>query len=177
MNCGHNKTTYHEASLKLADDFVRRFENPETELPNQFDQRKLENIEQILKSMKVLKSMKMMTNEDPEIHYPSSTVLWRQCIALWGDLEHIEDVGNAGNLLTLVKLLSVNDDLLQKHMESPAMRNATYPSHRRQNEIIEMLAQHLILWDIIDEVKEAEFYAILVDEITIHNREYLAVCV
>ena len=74
-----------------------------------------------------------------------------------GDSEHIGDAGNAGNLLALLKLLSVNDDLLRKHLESPAMRNATYLSHRMQNEIIEVLAQHMILRDIINEVNEAEF--------------------
>ena len=35
----------------------------------------------------------------------------------------------------------------------------------------------MILQDITDEVKEANFYATLADEIISHNKEYLVLCV
>ena len=165
LHCGgHEKSAYHETCLKLADDFICRFEKPETELPNQLDQRRVVNIEQ---NRKILKSI-------------THAVLFcgRQCIALRGDNEDIiAGEGNPGNLLALLKLLAVHDDALRAHLDSPAMRNATYLSHRTQNEIIEVLGQHNILKDIIEEIKQAQFYAILADEMTSHNQEYLVLCV
>ena len=102
----------------------------------------------------------------------------RQCIALRGDNEDIiAGEGNPGNLLALLKLLAVHDDALRAHLDSPAIRNATYLSHRTQNEIIEVLGQHIILKVIIEEIKQAQFYAILADEVTSHNQEYLVPCV
>ena len=164
MHCSsHEKAMYHEAALKLADEFIQRYEHPETELQNQLDQRRAAIIEQ---NRKILKSI-------------IRAVLFcgRQCIALRGDSEHLAEAGNAGNLLELLRLLAINDELLHKHLNSPSMRNASYLSHRSQNEILEVLVQHMILRDIIDEVKQADFYAILADEITSHNQEYLALCV
>ena len=38
LHCGsHEKSAHNETCLKLADDFICRFEKPETQLPNQLD--------------------------------------------------------------------------------------------------------------------------------------------
>jgi len=50
----------------------------------------------------------------------------RQCIALRGDMEKIEAPGNPGNFLALLKLLAIHDDVLRDHLQTPALRNATY---------------------------------------------------
>ena len=160
---GHQKLAYHGESMKMADDFVRQFENPETQLPNRMDEKRAANIEQNRSIVKVI----------------TEAVLYcgRQCLALRGDHEDIAGAGNPGNLIALLKLLARHNDILRQHLESPAMRNAKYISHRTQDEIIEVLGQHMILKDIVDEIKQARFYAILADEITSHNHEYLALCV
>ena len=101
----------------------------------------------------------------------------RQCIALCGDAESGDGPGNPGNLLALLKPLSVNNSLLREHMESPVMKNAKYLSPRTQNEIVEVLGKHIILRNIINEVKKAVSYSVLADEVTSHNREHLALCV
>ena len=49
-------------------------------------------------------------------------------------------------------------------------------SGRTQNEIIEVLGKHIILRGIVEEIKKTPFYTILVDEVTLHNVEHLAVC-
>ena len=92
LHCGsHEKSAYHETCLKLADDFIRRFEKPETQLPNQLDRRRVANIEQ---NRKILKSIT-----------PAVLFCGRQCIALRGDNEDI--IAGEGNLLALLKLLAV----------------------------------------------------------------------
>ena len=52
----------------------------------------------------------------------------RQCIALHGDVESIDKLGNPGNYLALLKLLAVYDDDLHGHLEAPAMRCVTQVS-------------------------------------------------
>ena len=61
------------------------------------------------------------------------TVLFcgRQCIALRGDSEKLpegDSSGNPGNFLALLKLLTINDNVLRNQLETPAMRGATYIS-------------------------------------------------
>ena len=49
----------------------------------------------------------------------------------------------------------------------------TYLSPQIQNELIDILGNDIILTSIINEIKEAKFYAILVDEATSHNVEQM----
>eukprot|EP00731_Ephydatia_muelleri_P011301 Em0006g195a len=45
-----------------------------------------------------------------------------------------------------------------------------------QNELIEVMGKHIVLCNIVDELKAARWYAILADEVTSHNIEHLAIC-
>ena len=74
--------------------------------------------------------------------------------------------GNPGNFLALHKLIAVHDLDLRTHLESPQMRCVTYMSGRTQNEIIEVLGKHIILREIVEEIKKAPFNTILADEVT-----------
>jgi len=89
-------------------------EHPDASIASHVDTRKAANIEH---NRKILKSL-------------ARAVLFcgKQCIALRGDIEKPEAPGNPGNFLALLKLLSTNDDTLRKHLEKPAMKNATYIS-------------------------------------------------
>ena len=49
-------------------------------------------------------------------------------------------------------------------------------SPRTQNELIQVIGTHIILQDLVDEIKAAKFYSILADEVTSHKVEHLAVC-
>ena len=137
----HQSTKYHQACMELADDLKRRIEHPQQALPVLLDQRRAENIE---KNRAIVKSL-------------ARAVLFcgRQCIALRGGSEQLDTPGNPGNFLALVRLLSEHDELLRNHLESPALRNVTYVSPRTQNEIIEVLGHHIILKDLVSEIKAA----------------------
>ena len=91
-------------------------------------------------------------------------------------MENLDAPGNRGNFLALLNLLSEHDSALRSHMDSPALRNATYLSPQTQNEIFEILSKHIILCEIIGEIKAAKFYSVLADEVTSHNTEHLALC-
>ena len=57
------------------------------------------------------------------------------------------------------------------------MWNATYASAQTQNELIEVMGKHVVLQNIVYEVNSSPFYSIVVDEVTSHNAEHLAMCV
>ena len=56
------------------------------------------------------------------------------------------------------------------------MRNITHMSPQTQNELIEVMEKHIVLRNIVDELKAARWYVILADEVTSHNIEHLAIC-
>ena len=49
----------------------------------------------------------------------------RQCIALRGDIERMDQRGNPGNFLAMLKLIANYDPILKGHLENPRQRNAT----------------------------------------------------
>ena len=159
----HEKKKYHQQSLEFADQLIRSVEHPETSLPAIINARRATNIAQ---NRCVLKSI-------------ARAILFcgKQCIALRGDAEQMDTPGNPGNFLALLKLLANTDDTLRNHLESPAMRCVTHMSPQTQNELIEVMGKHIILRQIVNEVKRAKYFAILADEVTAHNVEHLALCV
>ena len=159
----HEITSYHQCSFQLAEQLVHSVEHPETNLPALFSSRRADNI---ARNRGILKSV-------------ASAVLFcaKQCIALRGDAEQLDTPGNPGNFLALLKLLVVNDQELHQHLQSPAMRNVTHMSPQTQNELIEVMGKHIVLRNIVDELKAARCrYTILADEVTSHNIEHLAIC-
>ena len=52
----------------------------------------------------------------------------RQCIALRGDKERLNQAENPGNFLALMKVLAEHDSQLKAHLHRPRLRNATYVS-------------------------------------------------
>ena len=158
----NEKTSYYQCSLQLAEQLVHSVEHPETNLPALFSSRRADNI---ARNRAILKSV-------------ASAVLFcaKQCIALRGDAEQLDTPGNPGNFLALLKLLAVNDQELHQHLQSPVMRNVTHMSPQTQNELIEVMGKHIVLRNIVDELKAARWYTILADEVTSHNTEHLAIC-
>ena len=83
-----------------------------------------------------------------------------------------EDCGNEGNFIEIAKFQAETDPVLANHLVS-SPRNAKYTSNTIQNELIAVVGQ-TIENEIIDEVKRANIYAIIADEITdTANREEL----
>ena len=85
--------------------------------------------------------------------------------------------GNPGNFLAILKLLATHDPVLKAHLETPRQRNSTYISPHIQNEIIDIIGNRMIQKSIVEEVIQAHFYSIMVDEVTSHNQELMPLCV
>ena len=105
--------------------------------------------------------------------------LAKQGIPLRGDreAESMADGTNPGNFLALLKEFAAEDSILREHLVSPRVRYATYISPRTQNDIINIIANDIILPDLVTEVKGCPFFSILADEVTSHNTEHLAICI
>ena len=100
-----------------------------------------------------------------------------QGIALRGDVEHLDQDKNPGNFLSMLKVIANHDSILKAHLERPRLRNATYISPQIQNEIIDVIGKTMIQKCIVEEVKRAQYYSIMIDEITSHNKELMPLCV
>ena len=98
----------------------------------------------------------------------------KQCIALCGHSEKLNTPGNHGNF-SFLQLLAKYDDTLRQHLSSPAMAGATYISPQMQNELLHILGQHIILHDLLEEIRLAKFFTLLADEVTTSNLEHLAI--
>ena len=100
-----------------------------------------------------------------------------QCIALRGDAEKLDMPVNPGNFLAMVRLLSNHDPILKAHLEKPRLRNATYMSPDVQNQIIDVIGKQIIQKDLVNEIIHAEYYSIMIDEVTSHNQELMPLCI
>lgn len=90
--------------------------------------------------------------------------LARQGLAFRGHREHAglgAPDSNEGNFLELLKLLAHYDSILEQHMNNLVSR-VTYLSHQSQNELIAALSKET-LSTIIDEIKSAKFFSVIVD--------------
>ena len=115
--------------MEQAAKFVWSIEKPSLTVTAHVDQRRAENIQ---RNREVLKSI-------------ARAVLFcgKQCLALRGHEEDSSRPGNHRNFLALIQLLAINDDVLRKHLESPAVWHTTYLSPRIQNELIDVMGKHI----------------------------------
>ena len=106
---------------------------------------------------------------------PSYTVLGRQCVALRGTVEQLDTDKNPGNFLSLLKLLADPDAALREHRASPECNIHPQPEPKRA--VIEVIGSHVVLHDVVDEIKAAKLYCLLADWLISHNAQHLAICV
>ena len=159
----HNDLNYHKEAMEKAEIFIKLKNNPKATITSKLYTKRAENIE---KNRRILKSVVRAI-----VH------CGKQCIPLRGDSENFECKGNPGNFLEILKLVSEYDKDLDQHLTSPAMRNAKMTSHRIQNEVLEIVAQHYIVANLVREIKCAKFYSIQADEVTSHKQEILSLCI
>lgn len=160
---GHASNNYHFRAVHDALDFQRSIEHPETNI----DVRMSSNLfQRIQENRHIVKCC-------------AECILYcgRQCIALRGDNEKRNQPGNPGNFLAMLRLVANHDPVLKTHLETPRQRNSTYISPHTQNEIIEIIGKQMIQKSIVDEIIQARFYSIMVDEVTSHNQELMPLCV
>ena len=162
----HQQAHYHQEAMQLADDFSMSVQKPElTTVTALIDKTKVANIERNRIILKAVAEAILLCG--------------RQCIALRGDNESLKEdnSGNIGKFLSILKLISKYNETLASHLKKPAMKCVTYLSPQTQNELLDVIGKHIILRDIVKEIKEAHFYSICADEVTSHNTEQLAICV
>ena len=159
----HEQCQYHQEAMQLADAFIMSVEKPDTSLPVLINTRKADNIHRNRSILKIV----------------ADAILYcaRQYIALRGDHEKLDHPGNAGNFISLLKLLAKHNETLNTHMKAPEMRCVTYMSPQIQNELLDVMGKHIVLHDIVQDIKEAKLCSICADEVTSHNTEELAICV
>ena len=159
----HQGKLCHAAAFQDAELFIRTVENPQVTLPVITDKISQANIEE---NRHILRSI-------------AEAVLYcgRQCIPLRGDNEGPfkgqAHSGNPGNFVALLKVLAGHDERLKAHLENPKLKNATYLSPQTQNEMIDVIGKRLIQASIVQEVKDARFFTVMVDEVTSHNVELM----
>ncbi|XP_074631659.1 zinc finger MYM-type protein 1-like [Acropora palmata] len=157
----HANNAYHSRGMSASKLFADCIIKPELTLPDEFDttrrQRRVEN-RHILKM--IIKAILFCS---------------KQCIALQGDHEEMSGMGNPGNFLSLLSILSKHDELLQRHLQAPREKSAQYMSPQIQNELLSVLSK-MILNDILKEIRKAKFFAIMADKATSHNDEQLSLC-
>ena len=76
----------------------------------------------------------------------------------------------------LIEFRAETDNPLAIHLRN-ASKNATYVSHRIQNELIELCGNEIVT-HIVEKAKEATYFSVLVDETAdVSKKEQVAVCV
>ena len=101
--------------------------------------------------------------------------LAKQGLPFLGDIEDLNLNKNPGNFLALLIIFAEIDSLFS-HLNTPRAKNATYISPKSQNEIINVIGYDVILANIIAEIKTAQYFSVLTDEVSCHNVEHLPIC-
>ncbi|CAF2160173.1 unnamed protein product [Rotaria magnacalcarata] len=157
----HLNSGSHKLATTRATSFIRTFENPSSGIDYQLDRNRIEMIE---KNKSILLSIIKVV-----------IACARQNIALRGhrgeDItsirEHIDAIGmpSGSNFISLLKQrIDAGDQLLQSHL-TKGPRNSTYTSPSIQNELIELIYEH-ILSTILCRVGPTTLYSIIVDGTT-----------
>lgn len=146
------------------DEFLRRYDNPSQSVNTLLDceaQRIIEKNRKVIESLfKVIilcgkQGLGFRGHRDDQIN-------WME-----------EDGGNEGNFIEIVQFRAETDSILASYLiNSP--RNAKYTSKNIQNELISVVGR-IIQKEIVDEVKRAGFFSIIVNEVTdAANKEELS---
>ncbi|CAF3245589.1 unnamed protein product [Rotaria sp. Silwood2] len=157
----HLSSKNHKLAMVRATEFIRTFENPSSSIDYQLDRNRIEVIE---KNKSILLSIIKVV-----------ITCARENIALRGhrgeDITSIRDhlttveTPSGSNFISLLKQrIEAGDQLLQSHLEN-ANRNSTYSSSSIQNEIIELIHEH-ILSAILGRLGPTTLYSIIVDGTT-----------
>jgi hypothetical protein len=105
----------------------------------------------------------------------------RQNIALRGhrdDSRYLDKgQGNQGNLQSLLRFrVNAGDNVLEQHLKT-AVKNCSYRSKSTQNELVELCGNH-IREKLLNEIREAMFFAISADEVAdASNKEQMSIVV
>ena len=165
----HGKLSYHLESLAMMSEFLARYENPsqavDTVLISEAQKRMKENEKVISSLFKVVllcgkQGIAFCGHRDDGINWEEANE---------------ESSSNQGNFIELVRFRAETDEVLSQHLQKSS-HNARYTSKTIQNELIEIVGNH-IFNNIIEEVKASKFFTLIADEVTdASNHEQLSIC-
>ncbi len=161
----HASKYYHRRAMTTMREFISRYEDLSQSVGTMLDsevQRVMDSNVKVIESLfKVAilcgkQGLAMRSHRDDR-------VLWEdEC-----------EGGNEGNFIQLVRFRAETDKVLAHHL-SKCPRNARYTSKTIQNELLKVVGDR-IQNDILEEVKCANFYSIIADEVTdVSNKEELS---
>ena len=104
----HELTQYHQESLQQAEIFTQAVEHPTSTVSTLLDIKKAANVE---RNRTILKCV-----------LEAVIYCGRQCIALRGDNEKLNESGNPGNVLSLLRLMANHNEIIRIHFEAPQMK-------------------------------------------------------
>ena len=163
----HAKNDYHLFSMTKMSEFLVRYENPSLGVDTLLDNESrmiMENNKKVIESL--LKTVILCGKQGLALHGHHNDKV------NWTDAE-LDSRSNEGNFIELVRFRAETDLILANHLAN-SPRNATYTSKTIQNELVSVVGQK-IQNDIICEVKKAQFYSVIADEVTdAANKEELS---
>lgn len=160
----HDKSKYHQDSMVKMDAFKNTTADSSTSIGSRLCK---ERDERIKMNTEIIRSL-----------LECVIFLGKQGLSYRGHRDDCtnEDVVNSGNFIELVQFRAQTDTILANHLKN-APRNATYLSKTIQNELIQVVGNS-IRKKIINDIKAAQFFSILADEVTdCSNQEQLSLAI
>ena len=163
----HRANSYHQKAIKQGMELIQRFEIPENTIPVQMDKTK----DSRLKVYPVILKCIART-----MH-----LLAKQWLPLRGHRDEMIDSEtgtnrNPGDFIAFLHEIAQYCPELENHLKNPLMKNAIYTSPKSQNEMIDVIGINTIRQQLINEIKDAKFHAVMADEVTSLNDELLSIC-
>ena len=100
----------------------------------------------------------------------------RQCIALRGDNERLNQPRNPGNFLSMLKVIACYDPILKAHLEKQLLKMPLTSRLKYKMKLLTSL-EKIIQKTILEQVRCAQCFSVMVDEVTSHNQELMPLCV
>lgn len=166
----HSGHDYHLQACSRMQEFLATYENPSGAINVLMDiqvQKQLEENQSVIESL--FRCVMFLGKQGlPFRGHRDDNVEWN------AECEDINEEGNLGNFIELVRFRAETDPALQKHL-SNAPKNAQYTSKTIQNQLIDIVGSH-IQSEILDEIQEAKYYSIIADEVVdVSNKEQLSI--
>nr|CAI5866551.1 unnamed protein product [Callosobruchus analis] len=169
----HENHIYHKRAVQSAEDFIKFYHDPNRDVANQLDKKRLAEIEDHRNRLKaIIETVIFLGRQNIPFrgHRDDGEVLKTQFPSQPGCADHQEktsssDMANEGNFRELIRFrIKGGDSVLQTHLRNTSSR-ATYISKTSQNEFIKLCGEE-IRQQIISRITEAGIYSLLFDETT-----------
>ena len=163
----HASKEYHRTAVAITIEFLARFEDPSKSIDTILDaetQRITDSNQKVIESL--LRIVLLCGKQGLALRgHRDDRVNWEE-----------EGGSNEGNFIQLVRFRAETDAILADHL-AKAPKNAQYTSKTIQNEMVSVIGDK-IRSDILKEVRQAQYYSIIAEEVTDSaNKEELSLVI